>query len=148
MKNLLKHWAFWVSLVVILVGCGVLTAAVSHVINSENTLKQYTQTTAIVVGYEEHKSFDNEDHHTVYTYAEVVEYEVDGVTYTAINPVSSSNPKKVGERMKIAIKPDDPEQCLFVGSERFETVFLFVFGGAIVLFGTAIITSVVRSLKE
>lgn len=100
--------------------------------------------TAVVVGYEERKSFS--DNRTKITYAEVVEYSVNGVTYKAANSASSTSPKELGTIMKIAIKPDDPSDCIFVNSQKWSYVFLFVFGAAIIVFGSIFMNYLVKNL--
>ena len=144
-KSLLKRWEFWVSVIIMLIGVCFLAVAVDKTITSETGLKNHTVITAVVVDYEKRESH-GKNHYT--TYAEVVEYSLDGATYYAANTVSSTSPKKLGESVKIAINPENPSDCIFVGSERFVSIFLFVFGAAILTFGVAFAVSVVKSFKK
>ncbi|MDE5766283.1 MAG: hypothetical protein K2I17_03855 [Clostridia bacterium] len=100
--------------------------------------------TAVVVDYEERRSYT--DNRTTITYAEVVEYSVNGNTYKAVNSASSTSPKKPDTIMKIAINPDDPSDCIFVNSQKWSYVFLFVFGAAIIVFGGVLMDYVAKNL--
>ncbi len=144
MKNLLKHWQFWLAVFIIILGIGIFSFAIYYTVTDQAKLKGYNEMTAVVVGYEERKSFS--DNRTKITYAEVVEYSVNGVTYKAANSASSTSPKELGTIMKIAIKPDDPSDCIFVNSQKWSYVFLFVFGAAIIVFGSIFMNYLVKNL--
>ena len=138
MKFDAKNWAFVVALFAIIIGVGIFLFAIYYTVTEQSKLKNYTETSGVVVGYEERKSQSHTDNHTVHTtitYAEVVEYVVDGVTYRVANDVSSTSPKNLGAVMKIAFRPSDPSDCIFVNSQKWTCVFLFVFGAAVAAFG-------------
>ncbi len=146
MKKLLKHWQFWLAVFIILLGAFIFSFGIYYTVTDRAKLKNYTEMTAVVVDYEERRSHNSDNHHTTYTYAEVVEYSVNGVTYKAVNNASSTSPKKLGSAMKIAINPDDPSDCVFVNSQKWTYVFLFVFGAAIVVFGSVLMGYLVKNL--
>ena len=133
MRYAFKRWQFWIAVFMIILGVGILSFAVYYTITDQSKLKNYNEATAVVVGYEERKSFT--DDHTKYTYAEVVEYTVNGVTYRAVNDASSTSPKELGSVMRIAFNPNDPSDCVFVNTQKWLYVFLFVIGGAMTAFG-------------
>ncbi len=144
-KSLLKRWEFWLAVVIILIGCCFLIYAVDRTVSNETKLKNRIQITAVVVDYEERESHGR---HHVMTLAEVVEYTLDGITYYAANTVSSTSPKNLGESVKIAINPQNPYDCIFVGSERFVYIFLYAFGTVILAFGALFAANVVRAFKK
>ena len=83
------------------------------------------------------------------TVASVVEFEVDGVTYTIKNRVSStSNSDEVGSTIEIAYNPDDPNDCLFVESEKTWIVLLFAFSGIFLAIATMFTVMLVKNLKR
>ncbi len=138
MKVDAKNWALVIALFAIVIGVGIFVFAIYYTVTEQSKLKNYTETSGVVVGYEERKSYDTTHDHTTtttYTYAEVVEYVVDGVTYRAANDVSSTSPKSLGSVMKIAYRASDPSDCIFVNSQKWTYVFLFVFGAAVAAFG-------------
>ena len=144
MKNLLKHWQFWLAVFIIILGIGIFSFAIYYTATDRAQLKNYTEMTAVVVDYEERRSYT--DNRTTITYAEVVEYSVNGNTYKAVNSASSTSPKKPDTIMKIAINPDDPSDCIFVNSQKWSYVFLFVFGAAIIVFGGVLMDYVAKNL--
>ena len=144
MKNLLKHWQFWLAVFIIILGIGIFSFAIYYTATDRAQLKNYTEMTAVVVDYEERRSYT--DNRTTITYAEVVEYSVNGNTYKAVNSASSTSPKKPDTIMKIAINPDDPSDCIFVNSQKWSYVFLFVFGAAIIVFGGLLMDYVAKNL--
>ena len=126
--RMLKNWQFWIAVFMVIIGVFIFSFGIYYTVTDRAKLKNYNEMTAVVVGYEERRS--HSDNHTTITYAEVVEYTVNGETYKATNNASSTSPKGLGSSMKIAINPNDPSDCVFVNSQKWTYVFLLIFGAA------------------
>ena len=137
MKEGVKFGVLAMTLIALVVGVIVFSFGISYTVNARKQIGNYTEMTAVVVGYEENRSWSSTYHRTTITYAEVVEYSVNGVTYKARNTIFSTSPKDKGATMKIAVNPADPADCVFVNSKKWMCVFLFVFGAALIAFGIA-----------
>ena len=137
MKAILKNWGFWTALIAILIGLGSFSYGIYRSVNGKSKYDNYIEISAYVIDYAEVTS----DEDTLY--AEIVQYYVDGVSYTAKNTMASSSPKRRGSAMKIAFNPNNPAECIFVSTEKWLKVFLFVFGGAMTAFGVVFVACLV-----
>ncbi|MDE6558131.1 MAG: DUF3592 domain-containing protein [Clostridia bacterium] len=138
MKYLFKNWGFWTALIAVLIGLGVFSYGIYRSVNGKSKLDNYIEISAYVIDYAEVTNDDET------LYAEIVQYYVNGVSYTAKNTMSSSDPKRIGSVMKIAFNPENPEDCIFVSTEKWLKVFLYVFGGGMTAFGVVFMVCLVR----
>lgn len=148
MKERVKFGVLFMTLLALVVGAVVFSYGIYYTVNARKEIGSYNEMTAVVVGYEEIKSFSPSDNRTRITYAEVVEYSVDGVTYRAQNTASSSSPKDKGATMRIAVNPADPADCIFVNSQKWMCVFLIVFGAVLIAFGIAMAVYLAKNLRR
>ncbi|MDE7084429.1 MAG: ribosome biogenesis GTP-binding protein YihA/YsxC [Clostridia bacterium] len=148
MKKAVKRWEFWVSIVGFTIAAGLWVFSIYYTVNTSRKLSAYIHISATVI---DNALVDGSYHHghtTGSTLAPIVEYTVDGVKYVAKDNMSSNIGKKVGARLQIAYNPDNPEECLFVKSEKGLFAFLFVFSACLTAAGTAIATYLVKDLKR
>lgn len=136
------------TMLALIVGVVVFSFGIYYTVTESAKLKNYNEITAVVVGYEENRSWSSTYNRTTITYAEVVEYSVDGVTYKAPNTIFSTSPKNLGTTMKIAVNPSDPADCVFVNSHKWLCVFLFIFGAALIAFGIAMAVYLSKNLRR
>lgn len=83
------------------------------IIDHHEKSKVYIETISTVI---EHKQEDEN------TYYYVVEYEVDGKTYTKTSDVATSNPKKIGKEISIKYNPDNPSEAIW--TKDYDTIIL------------------------
>ncbi|MDE6691220.1 MAG: DUF3592 domain-containing protein [Clostridia bacterium] len=143
MKKLYKRVEFWVMFAVLAIGVTLVVNATVHTVTVSRQLAEYTHIqatvneTVIVAGNGSSPS----------TVASVVEFEVDGKIYTIKNRVSStSNTDKAGSKVEIAYNPNDPNDCLFVESEKTWCVLFCAFSGMFLTFGTAFAVLLIKSM--
>ncbi|MDE5910928.1 MAG: hypothetical protein K2H24_01200 [Clostridia bacterium] len=72
-----------VAIILIAIGGGML-------IYDKLEYKDYVKTKAIIIGYDEKLDYDTEDGTYNVLYAEIVQYTVDGILYTAKNTIYST----------------------------------------------------------
>ena len=146
MKKLYNRVEFWVMFVVLAIGVTLLINATVHTVEVSRKLAQYTHIQATVTEHVINPSHGSQSGSTV---ASVVEFEVDGVTYRIKNRVaSSSNSDKVGSTIEIAYNPDDPNDCLFVESEKTWFVLLLAFSGIFLAISTVFTVMLVKNIKR
>lgn len=145
MSSVWKRGTFWIAFILILLGVGVLAFASYYTVAIRKKLNRYVEISAVVIDYKESIS-ETDDSYTI-LYAEIVEYEVDGITYKATNSASSSNPKRKGSYLKIAYNPANPADCIFVGSENLLFIVLFVLGAGFLAIGILFAVRLVRTLR-
>lgn len=125
MKKRNTYGIFWVLFAFIAVGLALVIYATVHTVNVSRKLSAYTHIQATVTDKVIVEG-SGSDH--VSTVASVVEFEVDGVTYTIKNRISSSsNSDRKGGTVEIAYNPDNPNDCLFVASEKKWFIMLLAF---------------------
>ncbi|MCM1437609.1 MAG: DUF3592 domain-containing protein [Roseburia sp.] len=151
MKKLFKSVGFWAFLAAFLIAVTLTITGIVHAVEVGRKLGEYTHIQAVVTD-KVIVPGTGADHYS--TVASVVEFEVDGVTYTIKNRVSSTgNSDKVGENIEIAYNPNDPNDCLFVKSEKrwcaLRLVFSAVFLVIVVVFAAVLIaTSIKRESRK
>ena len=148
MKKGVKFGVLFMTLLALVVGVVVFSFGIYYTVNARKEIGGYKEMTAVVVGYEENRSFSPSDNRTGITYAEVVEYSVEGITYRAQNTVSSTSPKNIGATMRIAVNPDDPADCIFINSQKWMCVILIVFGAALIAFGIAMAIYLAKNFRR
>ncbi|MDE7330357.1 MAG: ribosome biogenesis GTP-binding protein YihA/YsxC, partial [Clostridia bacterium] len=129
----------WAGFVMVLIGAGLFALFAWYLADTLVLDLKYVRTEAVVTDIAEVRTWDHRygGHKTLY--AEVVAYEVDGVTYTAQNNSSSNVPKSVGSVMTVAYDPQNPKICFFPSSNYSFTVLAavmsagFTAGGAVCL---------------
>lgn len=93
-----KPWqALIITSIAIIAGIIILIWGINNNIKTEN----YIEIEAVVVNYEE--NFDNKYH-------EIVEYTVDGQTYSSTSSTASNIPDSIGSTVIIKYNPDDPSE--------------------------------------
>ncbi|MDE5728901.1 MAG: ribosome biogenesis GTP-binding protein YihA/YsxC [Clostridia bacterium] len=115
----------WVGLVGVIIGAGLLAFSVWYLSTTILLDINYVRTEATVVDVAEVR-VNHPGEVTKTLYAEVVEFTVDGITYTAQNNSSSTAPKKVGSKMTVAYNPENPRECFFPSSNYSVVPVLFV----------------------
>lgn len=131
---------------VLAIGVVLVINATVHTVQVSRKLAQYTHIQATVTELVINPSHGSQSASTV---ASVVEFEVDGETYRIKNRVSSSsNSDKVGSKVELAYNPDDPNDCLFVESEKTWIVLFFAFSGIFLAIGTTFAVLLIKSLKR
>ncbi len=145
MNSVWRRGTFWIALIASLIGVGVLAFASYYTLATRNKLSRYVEINAVVIDYKESISETDDSYNILY--AEIVQYQVNGVTYKATNSASSNSPKRIGSQIKIAYNPANPSDCIFVSSENLLFVVLFVFGAAFLAIGILFTVRLVRTLK-
>lgn len=150
MKKLFKSVGFWAFLAAFSIAAALTVTGIVHAVEVGRKLDEYTHIQAVVTD-KVIVPGTGADHYS--TVASVIEFEVDGVTYTIKNRVSSTgNPDKVGEKIEIAYNPNDPNDCLFVKSEKnwcaLRLVFSAVFLVIVVVFAAVLIASKKRESRK
>lgn len=137
----------WVGLAVLIVGVGLLAFSAWYVSKTAIKDSGYIRVEATVVEIAEVKVTDHRYGGYKIRYAEIAEYEVDGVTYRVQNNSASTAPKGVGSKITVAYNPDSPEDCFFPSSDYGASVVLFVLSAAFTVGGAVLIGYVVRERK-
>ncbi len=127
-----------IGIIVIYVGLMVLGYGIFLTASTASQRKNYVETSATVIGFEERESH-NSNHLPQTLYAEIVEYTVNGKKYTAVSDMASSNPHAKGSKIQIAYNPDNPEKCIFINSRIGLLILLYVLGVAFVGGGIALL---------
>lgn len=136
-----KKTFLFVGMLFALVGIAVLIGALVFTTSHVSKLNSFKRVQATVVEWQYKGTSDNGNS----MYSEVVEYSVDGKTYTAVNNSSSNSPNRIGSKMEIAYNPEHPEEYIFVSSNTILIIVLFAIG---VLFPLAGISLVVKYVKD
>ena len=145
MSSVWRRGSFWIAFIMILLGVGVLAFASYYTVATRKKLNRYVEISAVVIDYKETISETDDSYHILY--AEIVQYQVDGVTYTATNSASSNSPKRKGSTLKIAYNPDDPADCIFVSSSNILVIVLFVLGAGFSAIGILFAVRLVKTLR-
>ena len=124
---------FIVAIVILVFALGMIAGGIAYTALMANKTKNYVKTDSTVVDFVEvRRPRHGGGNKTLY--AEIVEYVVDGVTYSAQNTASSNLPKSKGSKIEISYNPNNPEEYAFPQNEVESSVFLFVLGA---VFGIA-----------
>lgn len=145
MSSVWKRGTFWIAFIMILLGVGLLAFASYYTVATRKKLDRYVEINAVVIDYKESIS-ETDDSYTI-LYAEIVQYEVDGITYKATNSASSNSPKRKGSTLKIAYNPANPADCVFVSSSNLLFIVLFVLGAGFLAIGILFVVRLVRTLR-
>ena len=148
MKKAVKRWELWVSIVGFTIAAGLWIFSIYYTVNVSRKLSVYTPISATVI---DNALVDGSYHHghtTGSTLAPIVEYTVGGVKYVAQDNMSSSIGKKKGTLLQIAYNPDNPEECLFVKSEKGLFAFLFIFTACWTAMTTSVAVYLAKDLKR
>lgn len=148
MKKVVKRWELWVSAVMLAIALGMGIFAIIYTVKTCRKLSAYTHIEATVIDNELVEGEYHGKHYSASTLAPVVEYTVDGKRYVAQDKMSTAFGKKVGSLREIAYNPADPEECLFVGSEKGLFAFLFVFSACFMAAGTVTAAALAGQLKK
>ncbi|MCM1236761.1 MAG: ribosome biogenesis GTP-binding protein YihA/YsxC [Ruminococcus flavefaciens] len=116
MRKLFKGVLGWVGLITLIIGIGLLAFAVWYLTDTLITDAKYVRVEAEVVDIAEVRVHDGKHGGYKWLYAEVVEFEVNGVTYRAQNNSVSDVPKSIGSKMTVAYDPIGPGNYFFPSS--------------------------------
>ena len=104
-----------------------------------NYEKNYVETKGVVIDHYERYDYDSHN----YMYKEIIQYTVDGETYSFASSTTTTHPKSIGSVVTIKYDANDPEKVVFGSGER-NWVFGVV-GSVLSLGGTYIL---VLGLKD
>ncbi|MDE6372063.1 MAG: DUF3592 domain-containing protein [Clostridia bacterium] len=124
----------FVAIVLMVISLGLIAGGIVYTTHIVNKTKDYVKTDSTVVDIAEVRMRDSEHGGMKTLYAEIVEYVVDGVTYSAQNTTSSNRPKSIGSKIEISYNPNNPEEYVFPQNTVGASAILFVLG---VVFGIA-----------
>lgn len=134
----------FVGLLFAVIGIAVLIGAITVTAKHVSKLNSFTRIQATVVDWKYAGTSDNGDS----MYSEIVEYSVNGKTYTAVNDSSSNVPNRIGSKMEIAYNPAHPEECVFVSSNTLLIIVLFVIGVLFPVCGISLIAKYAKDYKN
>lgn len=134
-----------VAIVAIIISLGVIAGGIMSAVNSAKVAKEYTEIQATVIDIVEVRVRDSEYGGYKTLYSEVVEYTVDGKTYTKENTSASNAPKSIGSKLKVLYNPDNPDECQFKGSVVSAPIFMFVLGGIFGIIGVVVLSNYIKS---
>lgn len=134
------------AMLAIALGFGIF--ATVYTVKTCRKLNAYTHINATVIDNSLVDGSHYGKHQRFSTLAAVVEYSVDGKRYVAQDKMSTSYGKKIGTLREIAYNPADPEECLFVRSEKSLFAFLFVFTACFAAMGAAVAAFLAGDLKR
>ena len=103
------------AIALLVIALGLISGGIAYAIVMNNKTKGYVETEATVIGYAEVEEWDRDmgSPFKETLYAEIVEYVVDGQTYSAQNTEVSKLPKNKGSKITIAYNPNNPQECVF-----------------------------------
>lgn len=128
------------AIVGIIIALGLIAGGIAYTTLMANKTKDYVNTDATVIDIAEVRVRDSEHGGMKTLYAEIVEYVVDGVTYTAENTTASNIPKSKGSKITISYDPSNPEEYVFEHNTVGASVVLFVLGAIFGIAGIALLT--------
>lgn len=122
------------ALILIIVGiASILYSAISDYRLSQEAIN-YMAAEGIVVGYEEVINSKNRTLH-----AEIIEYNVGGIPYRIVSPVSKMNPAEIGTNMEVKYNPQNPQKAFLTKAAWQTNIIVLVFGLAALLLGLFIL---------
>lgn len=121
--------------VIILIIASALLFAGNHFANST---EGFIKTEGYVVDY--HERWDSD---SGYMYSEIVEYTVNGKTYTKSSSSSSTYPKSIGSKMTVEYNPRNPNDAVVGGTTR--NIMIYVIGGIFALVGVFILVKGIKN---
>ena len=134
----MKLWQsiiFGLVFVVAGVGLGIIAANRIASYNEKNSV--FVETVAEVVKYK----YNSDDLRAI-----VVEYEIDGTTYTKVSSSYSSHPKRIGTKVGIKYDPINPSDAIW--SSDSTNIIIPVCAFVFTIAGVAIIVAAVKKIKN
>ena len=131
-----------VAIVAIIISLGVIAVGIMYAVDSAKVTKEYTEIQATVIDIVEVRVRDSEYGGYKTLYSEVVEYTVDGETYTKQNTSASNAPKSIGSKIKVLYNPDE---CEFKGGVVLAPILMFVLGGIFGIVGVVVLRNYIKS---
>lgn len=132
------------AIVAIIISLGVIAGGIIIAVNSAKVAKEYTEIQATVIDIVEVRVRDSEYGGYKTLYSEIVEYTVDGETYTKENTSASNAPKSIGSKLKVLYNPDNPDECEFKESVVAVPIFMFVLGGIFGIVGVVVLRNYIK----
>ena len=125
----LKPWQeVIVGIIFIIIGVVSLILGKNLMVENNEKSKTFIEVTGYVVDYEYQDRYDYES-----PAREIVEYVVDGETYTVTSSASSTNPRSWGTEVLLMYNPDDPSEVIWVNDEGNLIILIvaviFIIGG-------------------
>ena len=136
-----------IAIVAIIIGLGVIAGGIVYTTNTSEKTSSYVKTDATVIDFAEVRSLNHDRGYSTIYYSEIVEYTVNGQTYTAQNTAASSSPKSNGSKIKIKYNPDNPEECVFVETTVVAPIILFVIGSVFFIVGIVLLRYFIKDQK-
>ena len=134
----MKPWqAVLFGLIFIVVGAGLLFFSIKTINEYKEKDAKFIEITSKVIDYDRN-SDDLE--------AIIVEYVVDGQTYTMTSNTYSSNPKDIGESVSIKYNPEDPSDAIWTNDST--NIVLPIASVVFMLAGVVIIVTGVKKGKK
>ena len=102
----------WVGLLTFIIGSALLVFFGINLMSYLEKEETYVPTTGVVVGFDSKYVFRTDSGYVAF--APIVEYVVDGKTYSAVHKIYSNLPSYyIGETIELIYNPNDPEDVLF-----------------------------------
>ena len=125
----LKPWQeVIVGIIFIIIGVVSLILGKNLMVENNEKSKTFIEVTGYVVDYEYQDRYDYES-----PAREIVEYVVDGETYTVTSSASSTNPRSWGTEVLLMYNPSDPSDVIWVNDEGNLIILIvaviFIIGG-------------------
>ncbi len=134
-----------VAIVAIIISLGVIAVGIMYAVDSAKVTKEYTEIQATVIDIVEVRVRDSEYGGYKTLYSEIVEYTVDGETYTKQNTSASNAPKSIGSKLKELYNPDNTDECEFKGGVVLAPILMFVLGGIFGIVGVVVLRNYIKS---
>ena len=136
-----------IAIVAIIIGLGVIAGGIAYITNTIEKTDSYVKTDSTVIDFAEVRVHDTRHGGYSILYSEIVEYTVNGQTYTAQNTAASSSPKSNGSKIKIKYNPDNPEECVFVETTVASPIILFIIGFGFSIVGIVLLRYFIKDQK-
>ena len=124
-------------LIFVVVGACLLFFSVKTISEYKEKNAKFTETSSIVVDYD--RNSDGLE-------AIIVEYVVDGQTYTMTSNTYSSNPKDLGESVSIKYNPEDPSDAIWTNDST--NIVLPIASVVFMVVGIVIMVSGIKKSKK
>ena len=136
-----------IAIVAMTIALGLIAGGIAYAVVTANKTRDYVKTDAIVTDIVEVRVTDHNHGGKKTLYSEIVEYTVDGQTYSKQNTSASSLPKSKGSKITILYNADNPDDCVFKETTIANPVILIVLGVAFGIAGIALLRYYIKDRK-
>lgn len=134
----IKPWqGILFGLIFAVVGIGLLFFSIKTITSYNEKNSTYTQLTAEVTDY----ATDDEGLKAI-----IVEYQVNGNTYTKTSNAYSNTPKSIGTKVDIKYNPSSPSDAIWVSDST--NIVMPLFGGVFTLVGIIVVVMSAKKMKN